>query len=150
MKINLIEKTFGSGFFTGYIKFAPGTFASLAAVILYMIPGFENPGIMVFFISFFLVWGISLGSKFEEIYGKDPKQCTIDEFVGTWISLLFIPKTILFISIAFVVWRILDIVKPFPANIVERIKGGTGIMFDDVISGIYSFILLQVLIYFIK
>ena len=104
MKISLIEKIIGSGLFTGYIKFAPGTFASLAAVLIYMIPGFENPGIMMFFISFFFVWGISLGGKFETRYGKDPKQCTIDEFVGTWISLLFVPKTVLFIIIVFIIF----------------------------------------------
>ena len=150
MKINLIEKAIGSGLFTGYIKFAPGTFASLAAVIIYMIPGFENPGIMIFIISFFFVWGISLGDKFEKNYGKDPKQCTIDEFVGTWIVLLFLPKTILLIAIAFVIWRVLDIVKPFPANVVEKIKGGWGIMLDDVIAGIYSFMVVQIIIYFIK
>lgn len=150
MKINPIEKIIGSGLFTGYIKFAPGTFASIAAVLIYMIPGFENPGIMIFFISFFFVWGISLGNKFENIYGKDPHQCTIDEFVGTWITLLFVPKTILFIPIAFITWRIFDIVKPFPANTAEKLKGGWGIMLDDVVSGLYSFILVQIIIYFIK
>lgn len=150
MKINLIEKLIGSGLFTGYIKSASGTFASFAAVLIYMIPGFENPGLMIFIISFFFVWGISLGNKFEKIYGKDPKQCTIDEFVGTWISLLFIPKTILFISAAFIIWRVFDIYKPFPVNLVEKLKGGWGIMLDDVIAGFYTFILVHIIIYFIK
>lgn len=150
MKINIIEKTIGSGLFTGYIKFAPGTFASFVAVLIYMIPGFENPGTMIFFISVLFVLGISISSKFEEIYGKDPKQCTIDEFVGTWVTLLFVPKTLVFIPIAFVIWRIFDIIKPFPANIAEKIKGGWGIMLDDVIAGFYSFILVQIIIYFIK
>lgn len=150
MKINLIEKVIGSGLFTGYIKTASGTFASFAAVLIYMIPGFENPGMMIFFISFFFVLGISIGNKFEKVYGKDPKQCTIDEFVGTWISLLFVPKSILFIPIAFVIWRGLDILKPFPANRVEKIKGGWGIMLDDVIAGFYSFIFVHIIIYFIK
>lgn len=150
MKINLLEKIIGSGLFTGYIKTASGTFASFAAVLIYMIPGFENPGMMTFFISFFFIWGISIGNKFEKVYGKDPKQCTIDEFVGTWISLLFVPKTILFIPIAFVIWRAFDIYKPFPVNRAEKLKGGWGIMLDDVIAGFYSFILTHLIIYFIK
>lgn len=150
MKINLIEKIIGSGLFTGYIKFASGTFASLAAVLIYMIPCFENPGLMIFIISFFFVWGISLGNKFEKVYGKDPQQCTIDEFVGTWISLLFVPKTIFYIPMVLIIWRAFDIYKPFPVNLTEKLKGGWGIMLDDVIAGFYSFILVHIIIYFIK
>ncbi len=149
MKLNLIEKILGSGFFTGYIPFASGTFGSLAAVIIYLIPGFENPTILLLLISIFTVVGVNLGSKFEKIYGKDPKECTIDEFVGTWISLLFLPKNLVYVLGAFLIWRIFDIIKPFPANYVEKIKGGWGIMLDDIIAGFYSFIVIQIILYFI-
>ena len=149
MKLNLIEKILGSGFFTGYIPFASGTFGSLAAVIIYLIPGFENPTILLLLISIFTVVGVNLGSKFEKIYGKDPKECTIDEFVGTWISLLFLPKNLVYVLGAFLIWRIFDIIKPFPANYVEKIKGGWGIMLDDIIAGFYSFIVVQIILYFI-
>ena len=94
MKINIIEKFIGSGFFSGYIPFAPGTFGSLIALFIYLIPGMENPTILLLLISLFSVVGIKIGTKFEAIYGKDPKQCTIDEMVGMWITLLFIPKKI--------------------------------------------------------
>ena len=149
MKLNLIEKILGSGFFTGYIPFASGTFGSLAAVIIYLIPGFENPTILLLLISIFTVVGVNLGSKFEKIYGKDPKECTIDEFVGTWISLLFLPKNLVYVLGAFLIWRVFDIIKPFPANYVEKIKGGWGIMLDDIIAGFYSFIVVQIILYFI-
>jgi phosphatidylglycerophosphatase A len=149
LKLNLIEKILGSGFFTGYIPFASGTFGSLAAVIIYLIPGFENPTILLLLISIFTVVGVNLGSKFEKIYGKDPKECTIDEFVGTWISLLFLPKNLVYVLGAFLIWRIFDIIKPFPANYVEKIKGGWGIMLDDIIAGFYSFIVIQIILYFI-
>jgi phosphatidylglycerophosphatase A len=66
LKINLIEKVIGSGLFTGYIPYASGTFGSLAAIIIYLIPGFENPTIMFIAISFFLVIGAQIGSKFEK------------------------------------------------------------------------------------
>ena len=85
-------------------------------------------------------------TKFEKIYGRDPKQCTIDEFVGTWISLLFIPKKALYIAIAFIIWRILDIVKPYPANQIEKIEGGIGVMFDDIISGLYALIVIHLVV----
>ncbi len=112
-----------------------------------MIPGMENPAILSFLIALFTVWGIKIGTKFEKVYGKDPSQCTIDEFVGSWISLLFIPKKIWFILAAFVIWRVLDIVKPFPARQMEKLNGGLGIMMDDIVSGIYSMIIMHIIIY---
>ena len=51
MKINIVERTLGSGFFTGYLPFAPGTFGSIIALVIYMIPGFENPTILISLIS---------------------------------------------------------------------------------------------------
>jgi len=150
LKINLLERLLGSGFFSGYIPIAPGTFGSLIALAIYLIPGFENPTILLTLISLFSIIGIYTGNKFEKIYGKDPAQCTIDEMVGMWITLLFIPKYIWYILIAFIIWRILDIIKPFPANIVEKIKGGWGIMLDDIVAGIYSLILVHIIIYFIN
>jgi phosphatidylglycerophosphatase A len=90
-----------------------------------------------------------LGASSKKIYGKDPKECTIDEFVGTWISLLFVPKNAVYVAGAFLIWRFFDIIKPFPANMLEKIKGGWGIMLDDVAAGFYSFIVIQIIIYFI-
>ncbi len=148
MKINFIEKTLGSGFFTGYFPVASGTWGSAAALIIYLIPGFENPALMIGMISLFILIGVPIGDKFESVYGKDPKQCTIDEVVGTWITLIFLPKKIWWIALAFIIWRALDIIKPFPARRLEKIKGGWGIMLDDIVSGIYSFISIQLIIYF--
>ena len=150
MKLNLFEKLIGSGLFTGYIKYASGTFGSLAAIIIYLLPGFENPTVLLLAISVCTVVGIKLGSKFEKEYGKDPAQFTLDEFVGTWMSLILVPKTVLFIGISFLIWRALDILKPFPARQSEKLKGGWGIMIDDIISAIYTLILVHIIIYFLK
>jgi phosphatidylglycerophosphatase A len=103
---------------------------------------------MIFIISLFILIGVPIGDKFEAIYGKDPKECTIDEIIGMWITLLFLPKKIWWLALAFVIWRILDIVKPFPARMLENIKGGWGIILDDVAAGIYSFCIIQIVIYF--
>ena len=148
MKLNLIEKTLGSAFFTGYIPVASGTFGSLAALIIFLIPGFENPFIIIPAIIVFFIYGIFVGSKFEAVYGKDPSECTIDEIVGTWISYLFLPKTVGIIILTFFIWRALDVVKPFPARQLESLKGGIGIMIDDVVSGFYTLIIMQVIVYF--
>lgn len=150
MKINPIEKLIGSAFYTGFIPFASGTFGSLAALIIYLIPGFENPTIMIIAISIATVLGIRIGGKFEIIYGKDPAECTIDEVVGMWISLILLPKKIWIIAISFVIWRLLDIIKPFPARNLEKLPGGFGIMFDDIASGIYTLFLMHIIVYFIN
>ncbi|MDH3267777.1 MAG: phosphatidylglycerophosphatase A [Ignavibacteria bacterium] len=147
MKINFFEKFIGSGFYTGYFPIASGTVGSLGAILIYMIPGFENLFIIIPATLIFIVYGIYIGTKFEAQYGKDPAECTVDEFVGTWISLIALPKTVWIIVAAFFLWRILDIIKPPPARNLERLKGGLGIMIDDVISGLYTLIIMHLVVY---
>ena len=147
MKINFFERFIGSGFFTGYFPIASGTVGSLAALIIYLIPGFEQLFVIIPSIVIFMVYGIYVGTKFEAEYGKDPAQCTIDEVVGMWISLVALPKTFTIVAIAFILWRILDIIKPPPARNLERLKGGLGIMIDDMISGIYTLIIMLLVVY---
>lgn len=146
MKLNFLEKLLGSGFYTGYIPFASGTFGSLAALAIYFIPGFEKPVILIPAIIIFTFYGVYTGSKFEKIYGEDPAECTIDEVVGMWISLLFLPKSVVIALIAFLVWRIMDIIKPPPARQLEGLHGGLGIMMDDIVAGIYSLLIVQIVI----
>jgi len=147
LKINFFEKLLGSGFYSGYSPFISGTIGSLVAIGLFMIPGFEQLVIIIPAIVIFFVYGVFVGDKFEKQYGKDPAECTIDEFVGTWISLIALPKTILILTAAFILWRILDIIKPPPARNLEKIKGGLGIMLDDVISGLYTLIIMHLAVY---
>lgn len=147
MKINFIEKLLGSGFYTGYVPFISGTFGSLAGLIIYMIPGFENLFIIIPAILLFIFYGIFVGNKFEAVYGKDPPECTIDEIVGMWISLLFLPKTLPVSLFAFFIWRLLDIIKPFPARKLENLNGGLGIMMDDIVSAVYSVVLIHLILF---
>lgn len=147
MKINFFEKFIGSGFYTGYFPIASGTVGSLAAILIYLVPGFEKLYIIIPATIILIVYGIYLGTKFETQYGKDPSECTVDEFVGTWISLIALPKILWIIVVAFFVWRILDIVKPPPARNLEKLNGGLGIMIDDVISGLYTLIIMHLVVY---
>jgi len=147
LKINFFEKFIGSGFYAGYSPYISGTVGSLTALIIYLIPGFEQLFIIIPAIIIFMVYGIYLGNKFEVEYGKDPSQCTVDEVVGMWISLVALPKSIGIVVSAFILWRILDIIKPPPARNLERLKGGLGIMIDDVISGIYTLIIMHLVVY---
>ena len=100
MKLNNFEKILGSGFYSGYFPVASGTVGSLAALIIYFIPGFEQWFIIVPLTIIFAAYGIYVGTKFEIVYGKDPVECTIDEIVGMWISLIALPKTILIFGLS--------------------------------------------------
>ena len=142
--LDKIYKLIGSGIYSGYFPFASGTIGSIVALLFFLIPDFEKPIIIIpaIIISFFV--GIYLGNYFESIYGKDPKEFTLDEFVGTWITFLFVPKTIPFLIGGFIIWRFFDIIKPFPANKLESLKGGLGIMLDDVVSGMYSLLIIYI------
>jgi len=146
--INLFEKIVGSGLYTGYIPIASGTFGSIVGVLIYLIPGFENPYAIIPSIIILFVYGIYVSGKFEKQFGKDPSQCTVDEIVGTWVSFILLPKKLLVIMFAFLLWRLLDIIKPFPARNSEKINGGLGIMLDDVISGFYTVIIIHLTVYF--
>ena len=146
-QINWFEKLIGSGFYTGYVPIASGTFGSLVAIVIYIIPGFERLEIIIPAIILLFSYGLFVSSKFEKVYGKDPSQCTVDEVVGTWIALIALPKSFLIVFTTFLIWRVLDIIKPFPAPSSEKLPGGFGIMIDDVISGFYTVVIVHLFVY---
>jgi len=148
LKINLFERIIGSVFFTGYFPWASGTISSFAAMVIYLIPGFENPTLLIILISVLIVFGITLAEKFEKKYGKDPKQFTLDELIGTWISFLFLPKSFYIIIPAFLIWRTMDVIKPFPIRKLESLRGGWGVVLDDVLAGFFTFIIMQITLNF--
>jgi phosphatidylglycerophosphatase A len=76
--------------------------------------------------------------------GNDPGIIVIDEIIGMLIALLFIPKTTFFLITAFILFRIFDIAKPYPARTMEKLHGGWGIVLDDVVAGIYANIVIQI------
>ena len=79
---------------------------------------------------------------------KDPGAIVWDEFVGMWITLIFVPEGWYFLILGFLLFRLFDIVKPWPVNYLDRqISGGLGIMVDDVAAGLYAFASLQLLAY---
>lgn len=128
----------GTGVYSGYCPIASGTAGSLVALLLYFIPGMENPLILGIAIVLSLAAGVPAASALARIHGDDPSIVVIDEITGMWISLLFLPKNIVLASLAFFLFRIYDIIKPPPARQMERIHGGWGIMLDDVVAGMYA------------
>lgn len=141
--VGFLTKAFASGLFSGYSPVASGTVGSAVGLAFYCIPGFEQPSVLIPVSVLVLFLGIKASNAMEKVYGHDPGEVTIDEVLGMWISLVFLPKTIVVGALAFFIFRILDIVKPFPARRFDNLHGGAGVMIDDVISAVYTNLLLQ-------
>lgn len=141
--VGFLTKVFASGLFSGFSPVASGTVGSAVGLAFYIVPGFEQPYVLLPLCVLVFVLGVKASASMEKVYGHDPAEVTIDEVLGMWISLLFLPKRILIAVVAFFIFRILDIVKPYPARRFDNLHGGYGIMLDDVISAIYTNLILQ-------
>ena len=158
-KINILFLTMCS---IGYSKYAPGTVASFITSIMFIFFYNLQVNILILALSVGLIFIYSVHaidySKnfFEEI---DSKEIVIDEFVGQSIPLLtvynFLQKNdigsfVLYTLLAFFLFRLFDIFKPYPIyKIDENIKNGFGVMFDDVLAGVYSSVVILILFSFI-
>ena len=149
-KTGFLNKLVATGFGAGLSPLAPGTIGSVLGLIIYSIPGFESTFIILPAIAVFFIWGSIAAGEMEKEYGHDPSRVVIDEVVGMWMSLAFVPKRLFLIGITFLVFRMLDIFKPFPANYFDKKEGGIFVMLDDFICGIFANIFLQVYLYFLK
>ena len=148
--IPLLIEIFGTGFFSGFFPFASGTFGSLVALAVFIIPLFALWYYLIALILIFFTIGVYTSDKIEKIVGQDPSIVVIDEFVGMWISVIFLPLNPIVFFLAFILFRIFDIFKPFPANYFNNKSGGLAIMLDDVFAGIYANLVLQILVLIIK
>jgi len=82
--------------------------------------------------------GVWASGRAEEAWGRDAHRIVIDEVVGMWVAVAFLPKTSLTAGLAFLIFRLMDIVKPFPAGLCQRLPGGWGVMADDIVAGAYA------------
>lgn len=128
----------------GYAPFAPGT----AGAIVGMIPALAlSPWPLAYAAAAaaLLVAGVAAGSAAESALGrKDPPCVVIDEAASVMLTFAAIPLTAWTIPAGFVLNRALDIVKPFPADRLQALRGGWGIMMDDVVAGIYANLALRI------
>ncbi len=128
-------------FGSGLVKFAPGTWGSLAALpfawLIY--ENWQTPGLAVATMLVFLigVWVSHIHA--QQLPDEDPSEIVIDEVAGMWLTLLVVPQDVVYYAIGFVFFRIADIWKPWPVSWADRsIKGGAGIMLDDIFAGAYA------------
>ena len=140
-----------TGFFTGYIRFAPGTFGSLLGLPLCWVLSGSSLKLVLPFTAIFILVAIALSQAAEKILDqRDPGCIVIDEIAGVLVTFIGLPFTMSTALAGFCVFRAMDIVKPFPIRVIEsRLPGGSGVVMDDVAAGIYSNIVVRILLVFI-
>ena len=130
----------------GFIKFMPGTFGSLISLpIGYII--LKLFGFWIFILIITLLLAISYYAITEYLIAKkskDPKEIIIDEFIGQFIALIFIPDTILGLLVSFLLFRFFDITKLYPINKAEKIPGAIGVLADDVVAGLMTACIIMI------
>jgi len=134
-----------TGFYTGYAPKAPGTVGTLVAFpIHFLIILLPFPGYYLALAAILVLAIITAGMAEKIIDRQDPGMVVIDEIIGMLIGLMFIPLTVAALVAAFVLFRIFDIWKPFPVNWLDtHLHGGTGIVLDDVMAGLYTLACVQ-------
>lgn len=122
----------------------PGTLGSLAGLLIYFVVKDKFP-IYAFSVIFLFALGILFSAEAEKIYKrKDAQMIVIDEACGMMLSMLLVPYNFWIAILGFVLFRTFDILKPPPAKAIEKFSGAFGIMFDDIISAIYTNFILQI------
>lgn len=141
-----------SGFGAGLSPIAPGTMGTLVAVPLWAIFASFLPlwGYLLLIIIASII-GITICQKASDELGvHDHGGIVWDEFVGLWITMLFAPVSWASAILGFLLFRFFDVLKPWPIKAIdEKISGGFGIMFDDIIAGIFALIALQLVLHYI-
>ena len=137
-----------TGAYAGYVPVAPGTAGSLVGLGVYAAAArhLSAAGLLFLIAALFLV-GSWAAHRAESYFAeKDPGAIVIDEVAGMLVSLVWIDTGYAGLAAGFVLFRIFDIIKPYPAGRLERLHGGLGIMADDVMAGVYANLALRLLI----
>ncbi len=147
-----IHKWIATGFGSGYSPVAPGTAGALLAwmlwLVLFFAAGYSACWWITLALAVVFTWlGVRSANALEPIWGEDPSRVVVDEMVGTWIALLAVPEGSFaevwgYAAGAFVLFRFFDIFKPLGVRRMEALPGGVGVMADDILAGVYGFVVL--------
>ncbi|HSE18261.1 MAG TPA: phosphatidylglycerophosphatase A [Pyrinomonadaceae bacterium] len=140
----------------GYLPLAPGTFGSLVAVGIFLLLARLLTGSSLVLAILVAIVGVTLAgiwaaTRTEQLSGrKDPGKVVVDEVAGQFIALfpltLFTRWSILAVIFSFILFRFFDIVKPYPANRLQELNGGAGVMFDDLVAGVYGAVIVSIIL----
>jgi len=159
MKADTLRKAIVTGLGTGYLRPAPGSWGSLAVCVIFLALVWASIGVVAVNVAMALlavsatVGCVALGGFAQEAFGrKDPGQCTLDEWAGQAVSLLALPLgsgwgyRLVAVGMAFFFFRLFDSIKPSPLRRLEKLDAGMGIVADDLAAGVYTIIVVQVLL----
>jgi phosphatidylglycerophosphatase A len=137
---------FATGCFIGNISFAPGTFGSILGLALCFLLSKIEFAVAVVLTLLFIFFAIWIAHEAEIILkAEDPGCIVIDEMAGMLVTLIGLPFNMIYVFSGFIIFRILDIWKPYPIRFLERkLSGGVGIVMDDIVAGILGNIILRV------
>jgi phosphatidylglycerophosphatase A len=142
--VDLGAKLVATGLGSGYSPVAPGTAGSLVGLLLFLPLASRTWPVQLAAIVVVTILGVLAGGYVATSLGrKDPGLVVVDEVAGQWITFLALPMTPAIAIAGFLLFRAMDIVKPWPARALERLPGGIGIMADDVAAGIYAHLILR-------
>jgi phosphatidylglycerophosphatase A len=144
---NHLVKAVATGFYSGYSPLVPGTVGSIPPFLIafYLIKGDAVMTAVATIIATALsVWS---AGEAEKLFGHDARKIVMDEWAGMFIAVLFVPYSLTNYFIAFVVFRILDVVKITPARQAERLPRGWGVTGDDIVAGVQTNLVTQAIIY---
>jgi phosphatidylglycerophosphatase A len=145
MRLGLFIATCG---YLGYVPVAPGTFGSAAGlVVLAAVRWSGSPALELAVIILLFAVGVWSANAAEGHFGGvDPAPVILDEVVGMLITLAFLPVNITGAIVGFLLFRLFDVVKPWPANRLEALHGGLGVMADDAMAGVYGNVAMRLLV----
>ncbi len=135
-----------TGFFVGKLPFAPGTLGTLVGIPLVLLFTVDrNLYLFSLLVVFFLGW-LSAEYVVRNTGLEDPEEVVIDEILGYMLCFLFVEPSPKSIILAFVIFRVIDIFKPFPVRLFENFPGGLGVMMDDAVGGLITAVVLYLLV----
>lgn len=139
--VHLLSVGLGSGLATK----APGTFGTLAALPFWFLLQYLSPANYIIALLIAFAAGVYICGETAKALGvHDHGGIVWDEFVGLWIALFLVPPNIFWVALGFGLFRLFDIWKPWPIRVLDaKVHGGLGIMIDDVLAGVYAFLVLQ-------
>lgn len=142
-----IAEIISTWFWVGKIPWAPGTWGTLATLPVVYALSMVGPILYMAVTIIAIFVGVFAADLYENSLGEhDSSEIVIDEVVGLLISLTWLPMTAQSLILGFVLFRFFDILKPFPISWLDRkIKGGLGVMLDDIAAGVITNIILQIL-----
>jgi len=146
----ILIKAIATFFFIGYLPLVPGTWGSLGGVLVYFLVR-HNIYLFLAVFAVLLALGFYAPGEAEKIFGKkDDKRIVIDEVCGILLVYLMIPPDKISLIAGFIIFRLFDALKPYPARKLEALPRSRGIMADDIIAALYSYAAVTFLSLFIR